>query len=233
MTMEELLNSPQFKRALFDVHDQECERFAAAMEPVTFSPRFERKMARLLRAQQKAYYPLVNTSFKKAVLAMVLTIILMITTVFSVSALRGSVIRFFVEVYAKFSQVFFHLPQEDEHFPATLEVYYAPTWLPDGYQEDEDNLVDAIIFCERIYLDEGENEIRFKQYTITSSALRIDTEGVDTESVIINGSAGLCFSNKSIQYLTWNDGQYGFSTSGPISKADLIRLAESIQAVKK
>ena len=227
------MNSPQFKRALFDVHDQECERFAATMEPVTFSPRFERKMARLLRAQRKPYYPLVNAGFKKAVLAMALTVILMITTLFSVSALREPVIRFFVETYEKFSQVFFHSPQEEEHFPAALEVYYAPTWLPDGCQEDEDNLVDAIIFCERIYLDEGENEIRFKQYTITSSALRIDTEDVQSEQAIVNGNAALTYSNKGIQHLTWNDGQYGFSAFGFITKADLMRLAESIQAVKK
>jgi len=120
MTMDALLNSPQFKQALFDVHDQECERFAATMEPVTFSAKFERKMERLLRAQRKPYYPLVNTNFKKAVLAMAVVFILMITTVFSVSALREPVIRFFVEVYEKFSQVFFHQPQEEEFFPATL-----------------------------------------------------------------------------------------------------------------
>ena len=233
MTMEELLNSPQFKQALFDVHNQECERFAATMEPVTFSPKFKRKMARLLWAQRKPYYPLMNTSFKKAVLAMALTIVLMMTTIFSVSALREPVIRFFVEAYKKFSQVFFHSPQEDEYFPAALEVYYAPTWLPDGYQEDNENLVDAIIFCERIYLDESENEIRFKQYTITSSALRIDTEDVQFEQAVVNGNAALTYSNKEIQHLTWNDGKYGFSAFGSITNADLMRLAESIQAVKK
>ena len=232
MTFDALLNSPQFKQALFDVHDQECERFAATMEPVTFSLKFERKMDRLLRAQRSSFYPLVNTNFKKAVLAMAVVLILMITTVFSVSALREPVIRFFVEVYEKFSQVFFHPPQ-DEEFPATLEVYYAPTWLPDGYHEDADRILDVINLCNRFYVSKTGNDILFGQYTITSSALRIDTEDVDIESVIINGNVGLYFSNKEIQYLTWNDGQYGFSTSGPVSKVDLIRMAESIQTVEK
>jgi hypothetical protein len=232
MNMDALLNSPQFKQALFDVHDQECERFAATMKPVTFSPKFERKMERLLRAQKKPYYPLVNTNFKKAVLAMAVVFILMVTTVFSVSALREPVVRFFVEVYEKFSQVFFH-HNEEEQFPATLEVYYAPAWLPDGYQENTSQMVDAIIFCERIYTGASKDDILFRQYTFTSSALRIDTEGVDAESVIINGNAGLSFSNKEIQHLTWNDKQYGFSVSGPVSKADLMRLAGSIQAVEK
>jgi len=232
MTMEAFLNSPLFKQALFDVHDEECERFAATMEPVTFSPKFERKMERLLRANQSPFYPLVNTNFKKAVLAMAVVLILMITTVFSVSALREPVVRFFVEVYEKFSQVFFH-HNEEEQFPSTLEVYYAPTWLPNGYMEDVGQLVDAIIFLERTYADGNSHEIKFRQYTITSSALRIDTEGVNTESVMINGNAGLYFSNKGIQHLTWNKGQYGFSVSGPVSKSHLMQLAESIQAAKK
>ena len=233
MTMDDLLNSPLFKQVLFDVHDEECERFAATMEPVTFSPKFERKMDRLLRAQRKPYYPLVNTGFKKAVLAMVVVLILMITMVFSVSALREPVIRFFVEVYEKFSQVFFQPPQEEEYFPATLEVYYAPTWLPEGYHEDADRILAVINLCQRFYVSETGNEIMIRQYTISSSALRIDTEDVQSKQAIVNGNAGLAYSNKGIQNLTWNEGEYGFSISGPVTEADLLRIAESIQAVKK
>lgn len=228
MTLDELLNSPQFKQALFDVHDQKCERYAETMEPVTFSPKFERKMERLLRAHRKPYYSLINTKPKRAMLAVALTIILMITMVFSVSALREPVIQFFVEVYEKFSQVFFQ-HNEEEQFPATLEVYYTPTWLPEGYRGDPAQTLDIINLCERVYVSESGQDILFGQYTITSSALRIDTEGVEIESVILSGNAGLYFSNKGFQYLTWNDGQYGFSVSGPVSKADIVRLAESIQ----
>jgi len=232
MNIEALLRSPQCKQALFDVQTEECERFAASMEPVTFSPKFERKMERLLRAYRKPYYPMVNTNFKKAALAMAVVLILMITTVFSVSALREPVIRFFVEVYEKFSHVFFHHKPE-EQFPATLEVYYAPTWLPEGYKEDIDKALDAIFFCEMIYANGDSDELVFKQYTITSSELYIDTEDVQVHTVFVNGNEGIYFSNKEIQHLTWNDEQYGFSVSGPISEADLLRLAELIRAVEK
>jgi hypothetical protein len=230
--MEALLKSPQFKQALFDVQNEECERFAASMEPVTFSPKFERKMERLLRAHRKPYYPLVNTNFKKAALAMAVVLIIMITTVFSVSALREPVIRFFVEVYEKFSQVFFH-HQPEEQFPATLEVYYAPTWLPEGYREDAGQTVDIILSCERTYMNANMDEISFRQHTITSSALRIDTEGVQAKQVVVNGNPGLAYSNKGIQHLLWNSEQYGFFVFGPVPETDLLRMAESIQAVKK
>jgi len=232
MTLDDLLNSPQFKRALFDVHDQECERFAATMEPVMFSPKFKRKMARLFRAQRSPFYPLVNTSFKKAVLAMAIVIILMITTVFSVSALREPVVRFIVEVYEKFSQVFFqHEPEEQ--FPATLEVYYAPTWLPEGYQIDDEHTIDAIIFFDQRYVDDTGNEIKFEQIVIVTNVLRVDTEGVQSKPISVNGNAGLFYSNKEIQHLLWNDGQYGFFVSGPVAEADLLCIAESIRAVEK
>jgi len=230
MTFEALLQSQQFKQALFDVQAAECDRLEAefALEPVAFSQKFERKMERLLRAQRKPYYPLVNTSLKRAVLAAVIALIILITTVFSVSALRESVIRFFVEVREKFSQVFFN-QQEEEVFPSTLEIYYVPTWLPEGYWEDAARTVYAVILCERTYVDDRGEEINFKQYTITSLVLRIDTEGVEAETVIINGNKGLYFSNKEIRHLTWINEHCGFSVSGSVSKADLVRFAESIQ----
>ena len=233
MTMEELLNSEKFKQALFDVHNEECERFAATMEPVTFSPKFKRKMERLLRVQRSPLYPLVSTKPKRALLAMAVVIILMITMVFSVSALREPVIRFFVEVYEKFSQVFFHEPLDEEQFPTTLEVYYTPTWLPEGYHEDIDRILDVENLCHRFYVSQSSDDIMFKQYTITSSALRIDTEDVQAAQVIVNGNAGLAYSNKGIQRLLWNNGEYGFLVSGSVPENDLLRIAKSIQAVEK
>jgi len=154
----------------------------------------------------------------------------MIATVFSVSALREPVVRFFVEVYEKFSMVFIH--HEEEQFPATLEVYYAPTWLPEEYQENLGQMVDAIIFCERVFTNDHEGEIRFKQKILTSKVLHIDTEDVQSRPLTVNGAEGLFFSNKGIQNLIWNDGQYGYHILGPVSEADLLRIAESIQPLE-
>jgi len=229
MNMEELLRSPQFKQALLEVQKEEWERIEAIAVPATFSPEFERKMEKLIRAQRKPYYPLINTNFKKVVFSFAIVTILLITTVFSVSALREPVVRFIVETYEKFSQVFFH--HLEEEFPATLETYYAPTWLPMGYLEKTDQLVDVIIICERTYENENEDEIKFRQYTITTS-LGIDTENVQAKSCSVSGKEGFFYSNKGIQNLSWSDGQYGFLLFGPVSEADLVRIAESIQPVK-
>ncbi|MCL2301281.1 MAG: DUF4367 domain-containing protein [Firmicutes bacterium] len=230
MNLDDLLNSPQFKQALFDVQTAECERYEKNLKPVTFSPEFERKMERLIRAHQKPYYSLISTRPKRILLSFAAALILLTATVFSVSALREPVIRFIVEVYEKFSNVFFHQELEVQ-FPTTLETYYTPTWLPDGYNKDA-RIVDVAFFCDWTYENEDGGEIKFKQYTITSSVLRIDTEDVQTKSYSINGKEGLYYSSKGIQHLAWSDGQYGFLVLGPISEADLLRIAESIQPAK-
>ena len=50
-TFEELLRSPQFRQALFDLETAECARYAQDTRPATFSPKFERRMKRLIKAR--------------------------------------------------------------------------------------------------------------------------------------------------------------------------------------
>ena len=219
--------NPMILRALGEAMDRRVERIPATER--TFSPAFEQRMNRLIRAQSKPYYRFVNTTPKKALLALAAAILLMITMMFSVSALREPVVRFIVEVYEKFSDVFYHRQQEEAILPNEIEVYYAPTWLPDGYQADEEQTIDFINAYERAYISKSENDIIFKQYTITGTATRIDTEGGSLKSVTVSGNEGLFSSNKGMQRLQWNDGQYGFSLLGPVSEADLLRMAESLR----
>jgi len=231
MNMENVFLNPQFKQALFDVHAKECDQLVELPGEVRFSQKFERKMERLLQSRQGPLHRYVNTNPKKVLLALAATFLLLMALVFGVAAIREPVVRFFVEAYEKFSLVFFHRQQE-ENYPAVLEVYYAPAWLPAGYQEDIDQRVDVTIYCEWIYVSENEGDIMFTQYIITPSALRVDTEGSQARPILINGNEGVYYSNKGIQNLIWNDGQYGFHIFGPISEAELLQAAESIRAVE-
>jgi len=231
MTMEQLLRSQQFKQALFDVQNEECERLEAelALHPVHVSPEFEQKMERLIRAQRKPFYRYTNTRGKKAVLALAAAFILMATLMFSVSAIREPVMRFFVQAYETFSRVFFHQQETEDQFPATLETLYMPTWLPEGYQLDESMTVAIDSFYSWTFSNADGREIKFEQFIIANTALGIDTEGVPTEEVFVNGHPGLFYSNKGISNLTWNDGRFGFYLTGPIPREDLQRIAQSLE----
>jgi anti-sigma factor RsiW len=62
-----------------------------------------------------------------------------------------------------------------------------------------------------------------------STQLQVDTEGVEQTHAVISGHAGIAYSNKGIQNLVWNNGQYGFSLAGPVPLEDLLRVAESLR----
>jgi len=193
----------------------------------TFSPEFEQRMERRIRAQEKPYYRLINTNAKKAVLALAATFILMITMVFSVSALREPVVRFIVEVYEKFSTVFFSNHDGELVPPATLETIYEPSWLPDGYVL-EDAMTMATDFSRTDYYAKGNDYIVLQQYTL-SNRMNINTEGTEIQSALIHGNTAILYQNKGAWTLAWDNGLYGFTLSGPEETGNMLRIAESLQ----
>ena len=230
MKRDFIQNNPMILRALGESMDRKVEQLPEVEH--TFSPAFEQRMDRLIRAQSRPYYRYVNTGMKKAVLALAAVFLLLTALMFSVSALREPVVRFIVKVYEKITNVHYQ-PENPEQLPATLEVYYEPAWLPKGYRLNDSMTIDVLILYSLTYTDEKENDINFSQYTIIGTTLGLDTEGTKTKPITVNGNAGMFFSNKGIQHILWNDGQYGFQLFGPVTKADLLRMARSFRAVDR
>jgi len=216
--------NPMITQALGELMDRRVE--AIPIVGHTFSPAFERRMNRLTRQVSKPYYHLVNTNAKKAVLALAATIILFITMVFSVSALREPVVRFIVEIYEKFSAVFL-VRDDDQAPPTTLEVIYEPTWLPDGYELSEEASIATDIFRISQFIHD-EDVLEFRQ-SILSAGMNLDTEGIATQSMIVNGVSAIFYINKGVSNLVWENSQYIFSLSGTVKNGDLLRIAESIR----
>jgi len=217
--------NPMIIQAIGEVVDRRVERIP--VEKHIFSPAFEQRMDRLIRAQSKPYYRFVNTKAKKAALALAATFVLMITMVFSVCAWREPVVRFIVEIYEKFSAVFFDHGEEEPTPPDTLEAIYEPAWLPEGYVLDEEitAMSNSVRTC---YFTKDNGVIAYQQYTF-SAGIALDTEGSEIQPVMIHGQAAMFYSNKGVEALVWDDGQYGFSLFGPVDKGDLLRIAESLR----
>ena len=151
----------------------------------------------------------------------------MITMVFSVSAIRGPVVRFIVEVYEKFSAVFFHGGEEEQTPPVTLEVLYEPTWLPEGYVLDDKTTTTSETIRSEHFIN-GKNAITFRQHTL-SAGINLDTEGIEIQSVLVHGRTAILYNNKGVWTLIWDNSQYGFALSGPVNANDLLRMAESLR----
>lgn len=75
---------------------------ADAVSAHTFSPRFERKMSALISRRKKPYYYLVNTVGKQVAVVILVILLTLSGTVFSVKALREPVVNFFIEIYETF-----------------------------------------------------------------------------------------------------------------------------------
>jgi len=190
----------------------------------TPSPRFERRMKRLFLHQQKPYYPYTNRAWKRVVLAMVLVLLLFAASM-SVSAIREPIIRFVVEVYERFSSLFFQNAEDSDEW-----VTYRPTSLPKEFLFKSEELLAGITI--QHYQNSVGAEIRLKQYQWSKVELQINTEGVARDDVEVNGNQGVFYHNAGVSNLIWSEGEYTFWLEANLTKSDLLGIAISVKKVE-
>ena len=133
---------------------REAARRQFAMVPAeveldwVFSPRFERKMRRIIRAQEYGYWNLVNTTAKRIAIVAAI-IVMLLSTVMAIKPVRERVIKFFVEVYEEYFEIRFGEEEKDDLDPTPKPmVRYTLTELPEGYTVVEYIESDALIWTE-------------------------------------------------------------------------------------
>jgi len=229
MNKDFIRDNPQLLRALRQAQDEKTDALIEASKNSTHvvSDHFKDEMERLIRAQRKPYYRYTNTRAKKTVLALAATFILMITMVFSVSALREPVVKFFVEVYERFSSVFF---RETADIPTTLEQIYMPEYVPEGYTLDKASSIEMSKLV--IYLYPGtDGTVEYQQFLPDFAGFTINTEGIVHEDVFVGENEGVYYSNLGNQTILWTNDHYGFSLSGPVPKEELLAMALSLREI--
>jgi len=232
MKQDFIRDNPQLIRALRQAQDEKTDALIEASKGTPYAPsvEFERNMERLIRVQRKPYYKYTNTRAKKALLALAAAFIIMIPTVFSVSALREPVVKFFVEVYELFSSVFFG-GASIEAPPMTLAQIYLPEYIPEGYTLDESATIE--MSRQAIFLYHGtDGIIEYQQFLYDSAGFTINTEGIVHEEILVGEHAGVFYSNLGNQTILWTNSQYGFSLSGPVPKEELLAMALSLKKNK-
>jgi len=222
--------NPLLIQALRQAQDEKTDALVEASKSSTHvaSDHFKGEMERLLQAQRKPYYKYTNTQAKRAMLAFAAVLILMITMVFSVSALREPVVKFFVEVYELFSSVLFEKSLPDETNPTTLEQIYLPEHVPNGYILDETSSFEMSTMAFFQYAD-GNGTIEFKQFLNESAGFTINTEGIVHEDILVGEYEGIYYSNLGSQTILWANDHYSFSVSGPVPKEELLAMALSLK----
>lgn len=167
---------------------------------------------------------MINSVGKRIAIFIVTVFIATFMTILSVDALRNNVFDFLVNIYEDFIAIFYNNSLEDNS-DKKIEEIYVPQYLPEGFEIIlNDNRKTVVL---QIYSDAKDNRIIFEQI-VYSIELIVDTENREYENIDINGNTGLFYIDRGINHLIWNDSKYNFQLKAPISKEEMIKIAESI-----
>ena len=193
------------------------------LKDITFSETFENKMQKLIRAQKKSYFYLINTVGKRAAVIILAIMISLTATTFGVKAIRESVIKFITETFEKFTAV----SVENEEADAQDDIVKAvPQYIPEGYTLESE--VDSGIFYRIIYSSQDKNTIDYVQQINFGTFYNVDTEDNEYEKININYFEGIKYVKNRINTVVFADETYLYTIQGQISFEELIKMAESI-----
>ena len=213
-------------RTLIPEYDQILEN---ASDEHDFSPRFEKRMQKLIRRRRRPYFKMINTAGKRVAVFAVTFLIISMTTVMSVKALREPFLDFIMSIFTDHSTVS-TVSQTDKDYPAAINDRYTITYDLSGYElvySNEDQIY--------IRSDYKNNDIMimFSQIVVSEYQANINTEGAEIEHIDINGHDAIGFEDNNGYYtLIWNNGEYIIDLGSNIGKDALIKIAKSVQKVE-
>lgn len=113
--------------------------------------------------------------------------------------------------------------------PDKIEMYYAPSYIPDGYSEQEDKGIKDEWAYDIYYVKTEEQFIMYGQTTLGGTT-SIDSEGAKRKKVDINGWKGQMNYKKDKKTIIWATGEYAFVLTGvgDITEEEVLKMAKSV-----
>lgn len=221
MTLDEALYLAFEQKALRDIAKLPSqEELDATIFP---SPEFERKMKRVIRMAERRYVRILGHTFRRAAVVAAL-IAALLTTAMAVPAVRGPIVRFFVEVFETLSEITLIRDAEPETV-GEFEYIYPET--PEGYQLTFEEKMKSSLSLEWESLD-GADYIMYSQYSTAQIRAGLDTESAEMSDVTVKEYKGKKYSNKGENNLVWYTDHYYFTLAGTCDFDVLFSIAEKI-----
>ena len=198
-------------------------RDAEAMPPeddidVTFSPKFERKMNKLLKRHQRKIRSL-PTKILRVATAGIAIIALTFTSAFALMPpFRERVVKAVVE-WTGISAGFTFAESDG----------IRPGYIPDGFEEVD--CWESDMSIEITYLNGQLNEICYWRKMVDGRKLSVDSEHSDYRVEMVNGFELHIFTSNTEGYPSYvllNDNAYAYFLSGDVPVGELILMAESL-----
>ena len=190
-----------------------------------FSPKFEKRMQKLIRRRKKPYFKMINTVGKRVAVFAVTFLIISMTTVMSVKALREPFHDFIMSIFSDHSEV--RSNDDSGDYPDKIMSLYEIKCDLSEYQViktfNNENR-------HEIHYKNNNSIIYFSQNTVNDYHMNYNTENAEIEHIDINGCDAIGFLDNNGYYsLVWNNGEYIIDIASNIGKNALIVIAKSVQ----
>lgn len=175
-----------------------------------FSPKFERKMKKLIRKSKRSkQIDFILKSSKKVAIFCIIVISLTFSGLMTVKAYREQFIQAVIEIYQTLTSFKFSSEENVEHPVGNISYSY----LPDGnYKMEVIQNQGGRYYIEFKSVD-SEDYIRVKQNAISSSSKAtsyLDSEDAEQQQISINGYDGILLYKKGKTIIQWTTDYYVF-----------------------
>ena len=220
-----MLFSKSFDKKLYSAFEFYSENYCKTLPSkeelkyITFSSSFERKMLKLISAQKKSYYYIINTVGKRIAILIAALLIGITAITFSVRASRETVLQFIVEIFDTHTHVYIKNSGDINFLKIT------PEYVPDGfkiiYENDSENK------CE-IRWESGDKYFEYIQKESESEDLNFRSKNAFYKKIRINALDGIRYTKDGVTYFLFGNENYFFKIYGNISKKELEKIADSL-----
>lgn len=194
-----------------------------------FTRSFEKRMQQLIAKERGIRPPRKRLSLRMLIVVIV-TAVIAASSVMTVSAFREAIIGFITEVYEKFTNV---QAEPDEDAPDTLEEIYEVTWVPEGFELVEDEILDV---QHKMRFMNYNRFIAFTQFSVSDYSANYDTEKALVSPIKIADCDGFWIVDEETNVLVWESNTYVFEIvlSLDCPQQDRWLIAQNIaKSVKK
>lgn len=183
-------------------------------------------MERLIRKETHWTRPFVRNKKRKA-LTLLIAAALILSTLFSVSAIREPIIQYIKETYEKFTHFFFE--ENASEYDAIIETEYAPTWIPEDFLEI--SVVKIPTYVDYQW-NENDSSIFFCQKVIGIDSLHLNTEVEIYTPIERNGQTYYYNKSVNVSCYIWTIDNYSFNlTCENMAEDDVLKILDSIRPI--
>lgn len=198
-------------------------------KPHRFSRAFKKRMRKILQKERETYLPRKRIPLRLLIAVIVTAIIAVSAAAATVGALREAILGFITNGQDMFANI---RADVDMDAPETLETLYEMTWVPEGYEVVEEVSLDTWHY---IYYENGEDYIRFGQWTLGGYNTNYDNEGLEIVDARIGSYDGLWMKGNGDAAFVWKMDDYIFEIIAVddrhIDEETVRKMVESVKKV--